>query len=567
MTMRAFRHLSRFPLTAYAVAVLISCAAAALQWLIHPWTGSQIPFLFFVVALLFAVTALGRGPAILVLVAAILNDVSLAPRLDTLFAQSPHHLAGVLIFIVVAIVVIIYGNRLRLDFAHALLAEERLALAQRNAGVGIFELDFGRNTAFVSQSLCKIVGRPVAHGEIPLDQWLAGLRPEHVADSLRVMKDHIARGELRYEREQRVELPNGEVRWLLNRVELQSVPDGVLTHARGVTVDITKRKQLDELLRETQASLRQQLQDQDRLHAFSQELVAARDDLPAAMQGLLEIMVELYGTPHGIVTLCNPDNKSISVVAQAGFDDEAFDDLAVTIKDAAGSVRPSDLREFAPLHRPVGDADHESMLVAHRAIGAHAGLRGIHSVPLVGTKGEVMGVISLMFAEGHDLSEREMKLGEVCATTAAAVLERERVRMVSTRNERQFAVALKSSVVPFSILTPVRHDKGHIVDFRWTYVNPAAARAIGREISELQGHRVSVVLPRAWDDAGLFDRYVGVVERAEQCDFELRTNTSGHGARWYNVIASPLQGSVAIWFTDITAKRAQQELVDTLDKP
>jgi hypothetical protein len=60
---------------------------------------------------------------------------------------------------------------------------------------------------------------------------------------------------------------------------------------------------------------------------------------------------------------------------------------------------------------------------------------------------------------------------------------------------------------------------------------------------------------------------VGVVERAEQCDFELRTNTSGHGARWYNVIASPLQGSVAIWFTDITAKKAQQELVDTLDKP
>jgi len=567
MHTRAFRQLSRFPLAAYAVAVFVAAAAAALQWLIHPWTGSQIPFLFFVVALLFAVTALGRGPAILVLVAAILNDASLAPRLEGLLAQSPHHLASLLIFTGVGIVVIIYGNRLRLDFAHAQLAEERLALAQRNAGVGIFELDFARNTAFVSQSLCQIIGRPVIQGEIPLDQWLGGLRPEHVAESLRVMKEHVARGELRYEREQRVELPNGEIRWLLNRVELQSVPDGVLTQARGVTVDITKRKQVDELLRETQASLRQQLQDQDRLHGFSQELVAARDDLPAAMQGLLEIMVELYGTRHGIVTLCNPDNKSISVVAQAGFDDEAFDDLAVTIKEAAGCVRPSDLRELAPPHRPVDDADHESMLVAHRAIGAHAGLHGIHSVPLVGTKGEVMGVISMMFAKGHALTEREMKLGQVCATTAAAVLERERVRVVSTRNERQFAVALKSSAVPFSILTPVRHDKGHIVDFRWTYLNPAAARALGREISELQGNRVAAVLPRAWDDAGLFDRYVGVVERAEQCDFELRTNASGQGTRWYNVIASPLQGSVAVWFTDITAKKEQHELVETLDKP
>jgi PAS domain S-box-containing protein len=565
--MRAFRQFSRFPFAAYAVGVLVAGAAAALQWLIHPWTGSQNSFLFFVVGLLFAVTALGRGPAVLVLAAAILNDVALAPRIDGLLVQSPHHLAALLIFTCVGILVIIYGNRLRLDFAHALLAEERLALAQRNAGVGIFELDFGRNTAFVSPSLCRIMGRPVAEGEIPLDEWLAGLRPEHVAESLRVMKDHVARGEFRYEREQRVELPNGEVRWLLNRVELQSVPDGILTQARGVTVDITKRKQVDELLRETQASLQQQLQDQDRLHGFSQELVAARDDLPAAMQGLLEIMVELYGTRHGIVTLCNPDNKSISVVAQAGFDEGAFDDLAVTIKEAAGALRPSDLQELAPLHRPVDDADYESMLVAHRAIGAHTGLRGIHSVPLVGTKGEVMGVISMMFDQGHQLSEREMKLGEVCATTGAAVLERERVRVVSTRNERQFAVALKSSVVPFSILTPVRHDKGHIVDFRWSYVNPAAARAIGREIHELQGNRVSAVLPRAWDDAGLFDRYVGVVERSEQCDFELHTKASGFGARWYNVIASPLQGAVAVWFTDITAKKAQQELVESVDKP
>ncbi len=77
-------------------------------------------------------------------------------------------------------------------------------------------------------------------------------------------------------------------------------------------------------------------------------------------------------------------------------------------------------------------------------------------------------------------------------------------------------------------------------------VNPAAALALGRESTELIGRSISTVLPRAWDAPGLLARYVGVLGSNEQCEFEMRTTATNQGDRWYNVLAAPLEGSVAV---------------------
>jgi signal transduction histidine kinase/ActR/RegA family two-component response regulator len=186
-------------------------------------------------------------------------------------------------------------------------------------------------------------------------------------------------------------------------------------------------------------------------------------------------------------------------------------------------------------------------------------------MPLVSGGGEVMGVISVMFEEPREVSEREVRLGEAGAATAAAVVERERARISAAENEQRFAVALESSVVPFSILTPVRNGAGKIVDFEWTYLNPAAARALGREVEELTGSPIGELLPKVWDVPGLFDRYVGVVERGEQCQFDVLTNATGRGG-WFNVIASPLQGSAAVWFANINERKIQEQNLHDADR-
>jgi PAS domain S-box-containing protein len=420
---------------------------------------------------------------------------------------------------------------MRLTPARAALAEQRLALAQRNTGVGIFELDFDAGTAFVSLSLCQMLGREFTPGKIDLARWLGGLRADHVEESRRVMQEHIARGVFRYEREQRIVRPDGGIRWVLNRVELESTPAAKLRLARGVAVDITERKRIDELLQRAQEDLKQQLQDVGRLHTFSQNLVSTGDDLPAALQALLDVALEIYGAHHGIVSLSDAENGSCFSIAQAGFADEVIDGQA-----------------------------QESLFERHSALAAEQNLRGVQSIPLLSAQGDVMGVLSVMHAESREHCEREKRLAEVCAAGAAAIVERERARAAAIKNERRFSVALESSVVPFTILTPVRRDNnGPIVDFVWTYINPAAARALGREVSELIGRGIGAVLPRAWDAPGLFARYVEVLEGNEQCEFETQTNATNQGVRWYNVLAAPLEGSLAVWFTNITARKKHEE--------
>ena len=432
---------------------------------------------------------------------------------------------------------VVYGDRPRFINTRAALAEKRLALAQKNTGVGIFELDFEAGTAFVSESLCQMLGREVTAGEIDLAIWLGGLRADHVEESQRVMRDHIARGEFRYEREQQIARPDGETRWVLNRVELEATAAGTVRVARGVAVDITERKRMDQLLERAQSNVQQQLQDMSRLHTFSQHLVATGDDLPAALQSLLAVALELFGARHGIVSLYDAEKESCQTVAQAGFTDTA-----------------------------IGAHAGESILERHLALAREANLQRPQSLPLLSAQGEVMGILSVMRAEPLEGGERERRLAEVCAASAAAVVERERVRAAAIKNEKRFSVALESSVVPFTILTPVRHDDGPIVDFVWTYINPAAARALGREVADLIGRDIGAVLPQAWEAPGLFTRYVSVLESNEQCEFEVQTDATNQGRRWYNVLAAPLQGSIAVWFTNITGRKKYEETLREADR-
>jgi PAS domain S-box-containing protein len=525
------------PYAGYALAAAIAVTAAVLQRLILPLVGGETPFMFFLPALIFALVFLGRGPALLILLAGVIDGPLLLSPTGMPAIRSPHDVAAVLIFAASGLLIVVCGNRLKFTTSRAALAEQRLDLAQKNTGVGIFELDFENETAFVSPSMCQMLGREVTSGEIDLASWLGGLRKEQVEESRRVMQEHLDRGELRYEREQKITRLNGETRWLLNRVELEGSAAGILRVARGAAVDITERKQMDEMLMRAQSDLKQQLGDVGRLHTFSQNLVVTGDDLPAALRSLLHVSMELYRTRHGIVSLRDAEDGSCRTMARSGFTDES-------------------------IARHAG----ESLLDQHRALAAEQNLQGVESFHLRSMQGEVMGIISVMRAEPLEDCERERRLAEVCAAGAAVVVERERERAAAIKNERRFSVALESSVVPFTILTPVRRGDGLIVDFTWTYLNPAAALALGREVSELIGRNIGTVLPKAWEAPGLFARYVRVVESGEQCEFETQTNATNQGVRWYNVLAAPLQGSLAVWFANISHRKKYEETLREADR-
>ncbi len=100
--------------------------AALLQWLIQPLVAGQAPFLLFLLALVFAVVFLGRGPALLVLLVGVLDRILLVSPMGTLAIHSPHDLAAGLIFAASGLVIVAIGNRLSFTSTRAALAEQRL---------------------------------------------------------------------------------------------------------------------------------------------------------------------------------------------------------------------------------------------------------------------------------------------------------------------------------------------------------------------------------------------------------------------------------------------------------
>ncbi len=248
----------------YASGIGVALVALALHAIVQPWVAVRMPFLFFLPALALVAATAGRGPATVVLAAGAINLWLFDRQSGPFLLSNPDERIALLVYLAWGLLLIWYGGRLLSASARVMRAEDRLALAQEGTGVGVFELDYENQTAFVSPSLCELLGVPVPDGPLPLDRWLSSLDPDHVEGSRRAIEERIARGELHYEREQRFELPNGGTRWIINRVTLVLRKSGALALARGTAVDITSRKRAELELQELNLTLERQVLERTR---------------------------------------------------------------------------------------------------------------------------------------------------------------------------------------------------------------------------------------------------------------------------------------------------------------
>jgi PAS domain S-box-containing protein len=121
-------------------------------------------------------------------------------------------------------------------------------------------------------------------------------------------------------------------------------------------------------------------------------------------------------------------------------------------------------------------------------------------------------------------------------------------------SEERFRVAQELSLDAFTILDSVRDESGNIVDFRWQYVNPAAARLLNSERVQLEGRRLLEVLPGNKANSDLFARYVRVVDTGQPHDIEIAYDADGIQG-WFRNMAVRLGDGVAVSFYDITDRK------------
>ena len=307
------------------------------------------------------------------------------------------------------------------------------------------------------------------------------------------------------------------------------------------------------------AASRQELGDLHELHELSVTLAT----LPAMQEQLdvlLRTLARMHGSDLGLVSIYDPDAEAVSVGSSLGFSNAGLERLRL-LGGGEGACGMACVER-----RRIIIADTEAPSFAPlRDFARTEGFRAVHSTPILGHAGEVFGAISVHFRIPRRPTEREMRLADICANKAAFLLERGRAEKRAARHDHRFRVVLEASAVPFTIMTPVRNDLGVIVDFLWTYANAAAARALGYTREELAGQRLQQRLTQLPQEAELFALYVSVIEKNAAREHEFGSRAAGM-QEWRHVIASPLEGSVAVWFAQITERKRLEETLREADR-
>jgi len=149
----------------------------------------------------------------------------------------------------------------------------------------------------------------------------------------------------------------------------------------------------------------------------------------------------------------------------------------------------------------------------------------------------------------------------------AAALHETKLAIASQAAEAQlqFHTALDSAAVPFWVMAPVENGLGQVINFRWEYLNSAAAAVIHRKSEETIGGTLDLLSGDGWDTAALSVEFALCVRTKQPIRFDFRVSDAALEC-WYDIIVSPLNGDVAVWLADITYRKRHESQLEDADR-
>jgi PAS domain S-box-containing protein len=300
---------------------------------------------------------------------------------------------------------------------------------------------------------------------------------------------------------------------------------------------------------------RRELSDLHELHELSTAL-ASIPKLPDQLKLILATFARIHRADKGLITIHDPVRDRLAVAASVGFGPTALEALRESSMGASGLARDDRARVV------IEDTERDPRYADYRGLAVICGVRAVHATPLMSRDGNVLGALSVQFDVPRKPTEREIRIADICARKAAVFIERAQAEDRVSQRDRRFESVLSSSGVPFVVLSPIRDAAGIITDFRWVFLNAAAAKVMRCKPSEFVGQTVTDTLPRAWEDHARFELYVEALESNEVRETERQSEADGNQS-WYHIVATPLDGDLAVWFADITQRKlAERHLIE-----
>ncbi len=137
-----------------------------------------------------------------------------------------------------------------------------------------------------------------------------------------------------------------------------------------------------------------------------------------------------------------------------------------------------------------------------------------------------------------------------------ALTEVFRVRDSLDAKEQLLSQVLNASIDGIMVFRSLRDDAGAIVDFEWIVTNDRACEIVGFSREQLLGHRLLDRMPGN-KEAGLFDRYVQVVEHGEPLRLEFHYDHEGI-QEWFQTRTVKLGDGFVVTFSVITQLKEYQ---------
>ena len=127
-------------------------------------------------------------------------------------------------------------------------SEERLALAQNAAQLGVWDWDLLTNAHWGSGEYLRLYGLPSDGPSITYQEWLSLIHPDDRERVKAFVRESLERTHC-WDTEFRVLCPDGSIRWLLGKGTVFVDDSGRPVRMTGVNLDITERKQAESALR------------------------------------------------------------------------------------------------------------------------------------------------------------------------------------------------------------------------------------------------------------------------------------------------------------------------------
>jgi PAS domain S-box-containing protein len=122
--------------------------------------------------------------------------------------------------------------------------QERMELAANAAELGMWMWDIVRDEVWMTDKGRALFGFAPLE-KVDFNRFQNTLHPQDRESVVQAVANSLRTGE-EYESEYRAVLPDGQVRWIAGRGQVEFNGDGQPARMRGVAVDITKRKQAEE---------------------------------------------------------------------------------------------------------------------------------------------------------------------------------------------------------------------------------------------------------------------------------------------------------------------------------